>query len=64
MKSTITSKYKMVPAFLTVLGLLSNTFINAQDDLLEREEKALQAAVMKASPSVIQLELVGGLESQ
>ena len=36
----------------------------AQDDLLEREEQALQQAVQKASPSVVQLELVGGLESQ
>ena len=63
MKSTITIMYKLVAALLGLL-VLSNTFVNAQDDLLEREEKALQAAVMKASPSVIQLELVGGLESQ
>jgi serine protease Do len=55
--------YKFVAALLGLL-VLSNTFVNAQNDLLEREEKALQAAVMKASPSVIQLELVGGLESQ
>ncbi|MBT6723569.1 MAG: hypothetical protein HOB20_10095, partial [Planctomycetaceae bacterium] len=63
MKSRITIMYKFVAALLGLL-VLSNTFVNAQDDLLEREEKALQAAVMKASPSVIQLELVGGLESQ
>lgn len=63
MKSTITIMYKLVAALLGLL-VLSNTFVNAQDDLLELEEKALQAAVMKASPSVIQLELVGGLESQ
>jgi len=64
MKSTITIKHKMIVAFLSLLVLQPNMFVNAQDDLLEREEKALQAAVMKASPSVIQLELVGGLESQ
>lgn len=63
MKSRITIMYKFVAALLGLL-VLSNTFVNAQNDLLEREEKALQAAVMKASPSVIQLELVGGLESQ
>lgn len=63
MKSRITIMYKFVAALLGLL-VLSNTFVNAQDDLLEREEKALQAAVVKASPSVIQLELVGGLESQ
>ena len=63
MKSRITIMYKLVAALLGLL-VLSNTFVNAQDDLLEREEKALQAAVIKASPSVIQLELVGGLESQ
>ena len=63
MKSRITIMYKFVAALLGLL-VLSNTFVNAQDDLLEREEKALQAAVIKASPSVIQLELVGGLESQ
>ena len=40
MKSKITRKHKMVPAFLTLLILLSSTFVNAQDDLLEREEKA------------------------
>ena len=63
MKSRITIMYKIVAALLGLL-VLSHTFVNAQDDLLEREEKALQAAVIKASPSVIQLELVGGLESQ
>lgn len=63
MKSRITIMYKFVAALLGLL-VLSNTFVNAQDDLLEREEKALQAAVVKASPSVIQLELVGGLESK
>ena len=46
------------------LAVLGNATVHAQDDLLEREEKALQAAVTKASPSVVQLELVGGLESQ
>ena len=63
MKSRITIMYKIVATLLGLL-VLSHTFVNAQDDLLEREEKALQAAVIKASPSVIQLELVGGLESQ
>ena len=48
MKSRITIMYKLVAALLGLLAL-SNTFVNAQDDLLEREEKALQAAVMKAS---------------
>ena len=52
MKSTITIMYKLGAALLGLL-VLSNTFVNAQDDLLELEEKALQAAVMKASPSVI-----------
>ena len=63
----LTSKI-LVTKKLTFLLLLSSLgwipSVAAQDELLEREEKALQAAVEKASPSVVQLELVGGLESQ
>ena len=63
----LTSKI-LVTKKLTFLLLLSSlgwiSSAAAQDELLEREEKALQAAVEKASPSVVQLELVGGLESQ
>ena len=63
MKKTRMTKYKSI--LLTIaLATLCNATVDAQDDLLEQEEKALQAAVTKASPSVVQLELIGGLESQ
>ncbi len=51
-------------SLMVFLFCIITSTLNAQDELLEREEKALQAAVAKASASVVQLELVGGLESQ
>ena len=63
MKNINTMKYKLF-SLIPILLLFAETLVYAQDNLLEREEKSLQAAVAKASPSVVQLELVGGLESQ
>lgn len=63
MKTIHMTKYKSLLVAMT-LAVLWNATAYAQNDLLEQEEKALQAAVAKASPSVVQLELVGGLESQ
>ncbi|MEC7566802.1 MAG: PDZ domain-containing protein [Planctomycetota bacterium] len=37
--------------------------LHAQDDLLQAEERALQQAVEKVSPSVVQIEVLGGLET-
>jgi len=63
MRKTRMTKCKSI-LLAMALAVLCNATVHAQDDLLEQEEKALQAAVTKASPSVVQLELVGGLESQ
>ncbi|HET6882819.1 MAG TPA: PDZ domain-containing protein [Pirellulales bacterium] len=45
-----------------LIALLGSSSLLADDDLDEREEKAIQAAVERVAPSVVAVETIGGLE--
>ena len=48
--------------WLLTIGLLTETFATAQDDLQALEEQAMKAAVARVAPSVVRIETLGGLE--
>jgi len=50
-------------AILTTLFCTLSKSLAAQDDLLAQEEKALQQAVTQVAASVVQIEVLGGLET-
>ena len=50
-------------AILTTLFCALSMSLAAQDDLLAQEEKALQQAVTQVAASVVQIEVLGGLET-
>ena len=50
---------------IAMLLLAFGAFVSdsvADDDLIELEERAMQAAVAKVAPSVVRIETFGGLE--
>jgi serine protease Do len=53
----------LLPGILACLvGLLANFPAAGQDNELDLEERAIQAAVAKIAPSVVKIETIGGLE--
>lgn len=52
----------LIPALLLAAGLCVPIVRADDDDLIELEERALQAAVAKVAPSVVRIETFGGLE--
>ena len=50
-------------AFTTTFVCTLTKGLTAQDDLLAQEERALQQAVAQVAASVVQIEVLGGLET-
>ncbi|MCS5584162.1 MAG: S1C family serine protease, partial [Pseudomonadales bacterium] len=63
-RSRFAIRYLAIGALSGCLAIVSSLGeLHAQGDLLQAEEQALQQAAEKVSPSVVQIEVLGGLET-